>query len=46
MAAETQVRAELLSDRVGTGSGWVTLADPEGNQFCVLRSHSESGSAN
>ena len=22
----------------GTGSGWVTMADPEGNQFCVLRS--------
>lgn len=24
-----------------TGSGWVTLADPEGNEFCVLRSEAE-----
>jgi hypothetical protein len=28
----------------GPGSGWVTLADPEGNQFCVLRSETELGS--
>lgn len=25
----------------GPGSGWVTLADPEGNQFCVLSSPAE-----
>ena len=25
----------------GPGSGWVTFADPEGNQFCVLRSTGE-----
>lgn len=25
----------------GLGSGWVTLADPEGNEFCVLRSPGE-----
>ena len=25
----------------GEGSGWVTLTDPEGNVFCVLRSDSE-----
>ena len=25
----------------GPGSGWVTFADPEGNQFCVLRSPAE-----
>ena len=25
----------------GPGSGWVTFADPEGNQFCVLRSAAE-----
>lgn len=25
----------------GPGSGWVTLADPEGNVFCVLRSDVE-----
>lgn len=25
----------------GPGTGWITLADPEGNQFCVLRSKAE-----
>ncbi|MBB5787624.1 VOC family protein [Jiangella mangrovi] len=25
----------------GPGTGWVTLADPEGNEFCVLRSDAE-----
>jgi hypothetical protein len=25
----------------GPGSGWVTLADPEGNEFCILRSLAE-----
>jgi hypothetical protein len=25
----------------GPGSGWVTFADPEGNQFCVLRTEAE-----
>lgn len=25
----------------GPGSGWVTLADPEGNVFCVLKSQAE-----
>jgi len=30
-----------LRDHDGPGSGWVTLADPEGNEFCVLRSDSE-----
>ncbi|GAA1422172.1 hypothetical protein GCM10009601_23190 [Streptomyces thermospinosisporus] len=23
------------------GSGWVILADPEGNEFCALRSESD-----
>jgi hypothetical protein len=27
--------------KYGPGSGWVTLADPEGNLFCVLRSEAE-----
>lgn len=30
----------------GPGSGWVTLSDPEGNQFCVLRSAVEIGRQN
>ena len=25
----------------GPGTGWVTLADPEGNEFCILRSQRE-----
>lgn len=39
--------AALVADRVGIhgeGTGWVTLADPEGNQFCVLRSEAELAS--
>ena len=27
--------------RYGPGTGWVVLADPEGNQFCILRSQAE-----
>jgi hypothetical protein len=26
----------------GPGTGWVILADPEGNEFCILRSESET----
>src|SRR5699024_6848153 len=26
---------------LGPGSGWMTMADPEGNQFCVLLSEPE-----
>jgi len=36
--------ATLHADRRGIhgpGSGWVTLVDPEGNLFCVLRSPAE-----
>jgi predicted enzyme related to lactoylglutathione lyase len=25
------------------GSGWVTMADPEGNEFCIERSRAERG---
>ncbi|HLS16003.1 MAG TPA: VOC family protein [Beutenbergiaceae bacterium] len=27
--------------KYGPGSGWVVLADPEGNEFCILRSQQE-----
>ena len=27
------------------GSGWVVLADPEGNEFCILRSKAERAAA-
>jgi predicted enzyme related to lactoylglutathione lyase len=34
--------ATLVADhRKNDGSGWVTLADPEGNEFCVERSAAE-----
>lgn len=36
--------AELVADHrgiYGEGTGWVTLADPEGNLFCVLKSEAE-----
>ena len=29
----------------GPGTGWVVLADPEGNEFCILRSLTEIASA-
>jgi len=29
----------------GPGSGWVTLADPEGNEFCILKSPAEKAAA-
>ncbi len=36
--------ADLRGHR-GPGTGWVVLADPEGNQFCVLRSLAEMGTS-
>lgn len=36
--------ASVVADRrgqYGPGTGWVTLADPEGNQLCVLSSPAE-----
>ena len=37
-----QLGASAIDDqRRADGSGWVVLADPEGNAFCVLRSDAE-----
>jgi len=34
--------ARVVDDRRHPdGTGWVVLADPEGNEFCILRSHAE-----
>lgn len=34
--------ATTLDDRRNEdGTGWVVLADPEGNEFCILRSKAE-----
>jgi predicted enzyme related to lactoylglutathione lyase len=38
------IGATLVEDhRTADGAGWVTLADPEGNEFCVERSQRERG---
>lgn len=39
------IGAVQLADRRTPSGGWVTLADPEGNEFCVLRSRSELDAA-
>jgi Glyoxalase-like domain len=37
--------AKLYEDhRTADGRGWVTLLDPEGNEFCVERGEAERGS--
>jgi hypothetical protein len=33
-----------LRGKNGPGTGWVVLADPEGNEFCILRSAAELAS--
>ena len=33
---------EVADRRAPDGRGWVTLADPEGNEFCLLRSDAEN----
>ena len=34
--------AEVVADRRNPdGTGWVVLADPEGNEFCILRGEAE-----
>jgi len=38
--------ATVLDDRRNAdGTGWVVLADPEGNEFCILRSNAEVAAA-
>jgi Glyoxalase-like domain len=40
------IGATLVADlRRSDGSGWVTLADPEGNEFCIERSPAERAAA-
>jgi hypothetical protein len=41
------IGATFVTDhRNPDGSGWVILADPEGNEFCVLRSESDRAAMN
>ncbi|GGP13702.1 VOC family protein [Nonomuraea glycinis] len=36
--------ATIFGDhRTAEGAGWVTMLDPEGNEFCVCRSEAERG---
>ncbi|MFD8206662.1 VOC family protein [Streptomyces sp. NPDC059695] len=37
--------AFVADHRNADGSGWAVLADPEGNEFCVLRSESDRAAA-
>ena len=40
------VGATVVDDlRRPDGGGWVVLADPEGNEFCILRSEAERAAA-
>ena len=44
VARITGLGATLTADRrLPDGSGWVVFADPEGNEFCVVRSDAERG---
>ena len=41
-AKQVKNRATEVADlRNSDGSGWMVLADPEGNEFCILRSNAE-----
>ena len=37
--------SQIADLRRPDGSGWVTLADPEGNEFCIVRSDTERATA-
>jgi Glyoxalase-like domain len=39
------VEVHDLRGQWGPGTGWVVLADPEGNEFCILRSPAEREAA-
>ena len=42
LARLTELGAAVGADhRNPDGTGWVVLADPEGNEFCILRSEAE-----
>jgi predicted enzyme related to lactoylglutathione lyase len=44
VAAAVSAGATVVGDhRQDDGSGWVTLQDPEGNEFCIERPASELG---
>jgi predicted enzyme related to lactoylglutathione lyase len=45
LARLLEAGASVVDDlRNPDGTGWVVLADPEGNEFCILRSEDENAS--
>jgi hypothetical protein len=43
LARLAELGAAVVADRRNPdGTGWVVLADPEGNEFCILRSEAEA----
>lgn len=45
LARLLELGARTIDDRrLPDGSGWVVLGDPEGNEFCILRSEAERAS--
>ena len=45
LARLLELGARVIDDRrMSDGTGWVVLADPEGNEFCILRSEVERSS--
>jgi predicted enzyme related to lactoylglutathione lyase len=46
LARLVSIGATVVDDlRRPDGRGWVVLADPEGNEFCILRSEAERAAA-
>jgi hypothetical protein len=45
LLAHGATQVQDLRGQWGPGSGWVVLADPEGNEFCILRGEAERESA-
>lgn len=41
VAALREAGAQLVAEREVPGFRWVTLADPDGNQFCVSGAHQQ-----
>jgi hypothetical protein len=41
LLAHGATEVEDYRGKYGPGSGWVVLADPAGNEFCILRSEAE-----
>jgi hypothetical protein len=45
LVAHGATEVQDMRDSWGEGTGWVVLADPEGNEFCILRSEAERDAA-